>query len=247
VFHLAAQSHPPTSFIDPIGTFKTNALGTIYLADAIAKNSPDTKLMFCSTSEVYGRVKGETREDFLLNPINPYGVSKAAADLYIRERAKSEKLPFLVTRAFSHTGPRRGKSFSISSDAYQIARVIKGFQEPVIKVGNLESKRVIMDVRDCVAAYADLMNGNFVPGEAYNVGGDELYSMGEVLNMMLEMRNLDGKVDIVKDDNLYRKIGFGIQIPNSKKCRTATGWSPKIPIKQTLNDLLTYWEKKITS
>ncbi|MEK6760742.1 MAG: GDP-mannose 4,6-dehydratase [Nanoarchaeota archaeon] len=246
IFHLAAQSHPPTSFKDPVGTFETNANGTINIVSAISDYSPKTKLMFCSTSEVYGRVEGETKETMPLNPINPYGVSKAAADLYVRERAKSLGLDFFVTRAFSHTGPRRGRQFSISSDAYQIARIVKGFQEPKINVGKLESKRVIVDARDCVAAYADLMDGKFERGEAYNVGGDELYSMGEVLDMMLEMRNLKGKVEIIRDKDLVRKIGFGIQIPDSTKCRNATGWIPKIPIKQTLNDLLNYWDKKIS-
>jgi GDPmannose 4,6-dehydratase len=245
VFHLGAQSHPPTSFKDPTGTFEDNALGTIYLADAIAKYSPETRLMFCSTSEVYGKVEGSTREDFPLNPINPYGVSKAAADLYIRERAKSEGLKFFVTRAFSHTGPRRGQQFSISSDAYQIIRIAKGFQTPNIMVGKLESKRTIVDVRDCVAAYAELMNDKFVPGEAYNVGGDEIYSIGEVLNMMLELKGMNGKVTLVPDEKLIRRIGFGIQIPDSTKCRQATGWSPKIKVIDTLKDLLDYWDKKI--
>src|SRR3989344_3504465 len=221
VFHLAAQSHPPTSFKDPIGTFKTNAIGTINLVESIQKYQPKCKFMFCSTSEVYGRVKGATKEEFPINPINPYGTSKAAADLYVRERAISNNLPFFVTRAFSHTGPRRGKNFSISSDAYQIARILKGLQEPKIKVGKLESKRVIVDVRDCVSAYNLLMQDKFAPGEAYNVGGNEIFSMGEVLEIMLEMRDLTGKVEIVKDENLVRKIGFGIQIPDSTKCRNA--------------------------
>ncbi len=101
VFHLAAQSHPPSSFLDPMGTFRANALGTIYLAETLRKYQPNCRLMFCSTSEVYGAVPekaGPIREDFPIQPINPYAVSKAAADLYVRERAKSYQLPFFVTR-----------------------------------------------------------------------------------------------------------------------------------------------------
>lgn len=250
IFHLAAQSHPPTSFKDPIGTFNANAIGTINIVDALHRYSPQTKLMFCSTSEVYGKVEGETTEQHPLKPINPYGVSKAAADLYVRERAASEKLPFFVTRAFSHTGPRRGNKFSISSDAYQIARIVKGFQEPKINVGKLESKRIVVDVRDCVAAYASLMDafmeGKFEPGEVFNVGGDNVYSMGELLDKMLEIKELKEKVELYRNPDLVRKIGFGIQIPNSSKLRQVTGWKPKITMDQTLRDLLDYWERKIT-
>lgn len=248
VFHLAAQSHPPTSFKDPFGTFQTNTNGTIFIAESIAKYQPKCKLMFCSTSEVYGLVpvpKGKITEEFPIKPINPYGVSKAAADLYIRERAKSKNLPFFVTRAFSHTGPRRGKSFSISSDAYQIIRIKKGLQKPIINVGNLSSRRAVMDVRDCVRAYYLLMQ-KFTPGEAYNVGGDNLFSIGELLEKMLKISNLKGKIKRHVDCELLRPIDIPIQIPDSTKCRELTGWKPTIKIEQTLKNLLEYWDKKIS-
>jgi GDPmannose 4,6-dehydratase len=203
--------------------------------------------MFCSTSEIYGdspESAGKITESFPVAPMNPYGVSKAAADLYVRERARSVKLPFFITRAFSHTGPRRGRNFSISSDAYQIARITKGLQEPAINVGTLSSKRVIMDVRDCVKAYHLLMQ-TFTPGEAYNVGGDTVHSMGEVLDMMLAMRGLAGKVEKRVDPKLVRPIDIPVQICNTDKCRKLTGWKPDIRLANTLEDLLAYWDAKI--
>lgn len=247
VFHLAAQSHPPTSFIDPRGTFETNTNGTINITDSIATHQPECKLMFCSTSEVYGVVPedaGKINEGFPIKPINPYGVSKAAADIYIRERANSCKLPFFVTRAFSHTGPRRGRNFSISSDAYQIIRIEKGYQKNVINVGTLSSKRVVMDVRDCVKAYYLLMK-KFSPGEAYNVGGDNAYTMGELLDKMLDVTSLKSKVEKRLDPKLVRPIDIPVQICDTQKCRVLTGWKPKIPIETTLANLLEYWSKKI--
>ena len=248
VFHLAAQSHPPTSFRDPTGTFETNALGTVYLLEALATLQPDCRLMNCSTSEVYGAVpesSGPITEDFPIAPINPYGVSKAAADLYVRERGKSVGMPVYVTRAFSHTGPRRGPNFSISSDAVQTVRIEKGLQEPIIRVGTLSSRRVVMDVRDCVEAYYLLMQ-KFEPGEAYNVGGDDLYSIGELLDMMLDLADLKGKVQLRTDPKLVRPIDIPIQVPDSSKCRELTGWQPAIPIERTLRDLLDYWRCKIS-
>ena len=104
VFHLGAQSHPPTSFLDPYGTFIANAVGTINIVDAIAQYQPTCTFMMCSTSEVYGAPlenQGKIDENFPLAPVNPYGVSKAAGDLYVRERGKSLKLPFFTTRAFN--------------------------------------------------------------------------------------------------------------------------------------------------
>jgi GDP-mannose 4,6-dehydratase len=247
VFHLAAQSHPPTSFLDPRGTFECTALGTVNLAEAIRATQPKCRMMFCSTSEVYGAPReedGAIHESFPIKPVNPYGVSKAAADLFVLERAASERLPFFVTRAFSHTGPRRGRKFSIASDAAQIVRIQKGFQEPKIRVGTLSSKRVVMDVRDCCRAYYLLMQ-KATPGEAYNVGGDEIFTMGQLLDLMLEMSGLAGKVEKVVAPELVRPIDIPVQICDTRKLRSLTGWKPEIAMRQTLRDLLGYYEKKI--
>ncbi|HLC73091.1 MAG TPA: GDP-mannose 4,6-dehydratase [Candidatus Nanoarchaeia archaeon] len=249
-FHLAAQSHPPTSFLDPIGTFDTNTIGTMNLAQAIKDNSPNTKLMFCSTSEVYGaplEEKGPITEDFPISPINPYGVSKAAADLYIRNIAKAENLPFFVTRAFSHTGPRRGRIFSISDRAFEIVTIEKGMKKPLVRHGKLDAKRAIIDVRDCVNAYYLLMN-KFKPGEAYNIGGDQVYTMGSILDKLLSFSKIEGEVTkepAYDDPATYRPIDIPVQICDSTKARNLTGWKPKIQIDQTLNDLLNYWRMKI--
>lgn len=247
VFHLAAQSHPPTSFADPEGTFEANSSGTIALLELLALHQPECRFLFCSTSEVYGaprREQGAIDESFPISPVNPYGVSKAAADLYVRERAASRGLPYFVTRAFSHTGPRRGRQFSISSDAYQLIRIRKGLQEPLIRVGTLSSERVVMDVRDCARAYWLLMQKG-KGGDAYNVGGDELRSMGDFLDQMLHLSGLTGKVEKVTDPKLVRPIDIPVQICNSNKCRELTGWAPKIGHEKMLGDLLDYWDRKI--
>ena len=247
VYHLGAQSHPPTSFADPRGTFLTNATGTVNLCEAIRAVSPQTRMMFCSTSEVYGaplESEGPIHEGFAIRPVNPYAVSKAAADLYVRERAASEKLGFFVTRAFSHTGPRRGRRFSIASDVYQVVRILKEFQEPLIKVGTLSSKRVVMDVRDVARAYILLMDKG-VPGEAYNIGGDEIFTMGELLDQLIEMTGLKGKVTREVDPKLVRPIDIPVQICDSRKFRSLTGFKPEIPIRKTLADLVEYYQRKI--
>jgi GDP-4-dehydro-6-deoxy-D-mannose reductase len=101
-----------------------------------------------------------------------------------------------------------------------------------------------MDVRDCVKAYYLLMQ-TFTPGEAYNVGGDTVYSIGQVLDMMLAMRGLAGKVEKRVDPKLVRPIDIPVQICNTDKCRKLTGWKPEIRLEKTLDDLLAYWEAKI--
>jgi GDP-D-mannose dehydratase len=245
IYHLGAQSHPPTGFKQPRNTFECNAVGTVNLVTLMEAHSPGCKMLNCSTSEVYGAVPEDQQpitEAHPIAPMNPYGVSKAAADMYAAERARSTGLGVFNTRAFSHTGTRRGFRFSISGDAYQLIRIKKGLQKPVVQVGNMDSKRVVMDVKDCVRAYVMLMD-KFTPGESYNVGGDTLDTMGGYLARMVAMTGLD--VDTEVNPAFVRPIDIPCQIPDSSKCRELTGWKPEIPIDYTLGELLDYWDRKI--
>jgi len=246
-FHLAAQSHPPTGFAQPFYTQDVNVVGSLNLLEAITELQPELHFMFCSTSEVYGAPElkdGEKiHEDYQIAPMNPYGVSKAAIDLFFQERIRNGFLNGFITRAFSHTGPKRGKIFSISSDAYQIAGILNGSLESVVKVGNLKSRRAVMDVRDCVKAYYKLMQKS--ASGVFNVGGDEVHEMGYFLDTMLEMYDLDGKVEKQVEPAFVRAIDIPIQMPDTSKLAGTIGWQCEIPIETTLRDLVEYWKSKL--
>jgi GDP-4-dehydro-6-deoxy-D-mannose reductase len=259
VFNLAAKTHPPTSFDKPKEYFTANCIGTINIVEAIRKHRPECVLMQCSTSEVYGIHPEGTHisEDTPCIPPNPYAVGKYAADLYIKERCMNGMLKAFITRAFSHTGPGRPSKYSISSDAIQIAKILKRNAEPIIKVGNLQSKRVVMDVRDVVDVYVELMykflnlkkSGHIIEecamnGQVYNIGGDDLRTMGFYLYRMLDMYGLkDIKVEI--DPLLYRKFDIPTQYPNSDKVRKFLDWKPNCNINKTLKDLVEYWKELV--
>jgi GDPmannose 4,6-dehydratase len=246
VFHLAAQSHPPTSFNDPLGTFEANIMGSANLIQAIADNQPEGKLMFCSTSEVYGSVGMDGRKikssDTIL-PVNPYGASKAAIDLYLQERFANKKIRGFITRAFSHTGPRRGRTFSISSDAYQLARMMNGDPNRKLQVGNLKTVRVVLDVRDVVKAYYLLMINDRSDGGIFNVCGDTPREMGFYTDALITLSKLDKVVKEVSPA-LYRPVDIHYQRGDCEDLVRLTGWKPTYDIFTTLGDLLQYWVKK---
>jgi len=247
VFHLAAQSHPPTSFTDPIMTWNDNVTATMNIITLL--ENTETKLMFCSTSEVYGDTCDGTKlhTDGKILPANPYGASKAAIDIYLQERFANKKLNGFVTRAFSHTGERRGKIFSISSDAYQIAKMKLGLQDKVLKIGNLETERVVIDVRDCVNAYYLLMMTEKSNGKVYNVCGDEIQKMQYYTDCLIKASGIpyeDIKQEIYKP--YYREIDIQVQVGDSSLLKEHTGWEPKISIEKTMNDLLNYWVEKLS-
>ena len=247
VFHLAAQSHPPTSFIDPIGTMETNVMGSANLIQVIQDHQDSCKLMFCSTSEVYGNVGQDGRkihwEDTIL-PANPYGASKAATDVYLQERMQNGFIKGFITRAFSHTGPRRGRIFSISSDAYQIARMMKGLQEPVLKVGNLNTTRVVMDVRDTVRAYYLAMIHPDVTNQIFNVCGDTPRKMQFFTDKLIELSGLKGVEQNIHKP-FWRPHEIHYQHGDSSNLVELTGFKEEYDIETTLDDLLRYWVDKL--
>ncbi len=251
VFHLGAFAHPPSSFRTPLLASQTNLLGSARICDSIAMYQPECVLMHCSTPEVYGICPGDRKikEDTPMRPNNPYGVSKAASDMYVLERAASIGLKAFLTRAFSHTGPRRGFNFSISSDAIQIARILRGEQEPVIKIGNMKSRRIVADVRDIVDVYFRLMvayfEGRVENGEVFHIAGNDLHEMQHYLDIMLELSDLKDKVDLEIEPKFLRKVEIPVQIPDDSKTRKLLNWEPKIPIETTLQDLVDYWLNRL--
>ena len=248
IFHLAAQSYVPFSFSSPMTTLSTNVIGTCNLLEAVKElklsSEYDPIIHICSSSEVYGQVKEEEvpiTEDVPLRPASPYAVSKVGEDMLGYQYWLSWKIKTLRTRMFTHTGPRRGDVFVVSSFAKQIASIEAGLVPPVVKVGNLESVRTFTDVRDAVRAYWLLVT-KCTPGEVYNIGGVETMKIGEMLNILLGLSSVK-KIKIEVDPNRLRPSDVTLQIPSTEKFYKETGWKPEIKFEQTLQDTLNYWRE----
>lgn len=248
VFHLAAQTHPPTSFIDPIGTWESNVMGSINLMTAMFDNQPNCHFIFCSTVEVYGNegIDGRkiTEKNDIL-PANPYGASKCAIDLYVGERMKNKQMKATVIRPFCFTGPRRGARFSIASDAVQIASMMVNKKENVLQIGNLETVRAVTDVRDIANAfYLVASNPDISNGKVYNVCGGEPLKMKEYTNMLIKFSGFKN-VTMQINDKMWRPIDIMYQDGDASLIKQELGWEPKIKIEDTIKDLLYFWYNKL--
>lgn len=243
IFHLAAQSFVTTSYVAPVDTLECNVIGTTNLLEAVRICKIDPVIHICSSSEVYGQVTKDDlpiREDCPLRPVSPYAVSKVGEDMagYMYWRAYGLKT--IRTRMFTHSGPRRGEVFVDSFFSQQVARIERGLQPPVLRVGNLDSVRTFADVRDTVRAYW-LLAQKCPPGEVYNIGGDTTMTVREMLDMLLGMTKFKGKIEVRVDPALLRPADVTLQVPCADKFKAATGWKPEIPYRQTLQDMLDYW------
>lgn len=247
VFHLAAQSYPLTSFNEGNITLETNTIGTYNLLNAIKHLKLNPLIHICSSSEIFGRVDKKSLpidESCSFHPASPYAISKVGTDLIGRYFYEAFQLRTLITRMFTHTGPRRGDVFAESSFAKQIALIEAKKIEPIIKVGNLSSLRTYADVRDAVRAYYLLLTKKPKPGEVYNIGGTHTCTVGQVLKFLLSKTKVKN-IKIIKDKKRIRPIDADLQIPNTKKFRLHTGWKPEIKFEKTMIDLLDHWREKV--
>lgn len=246
IFHLAAQSYVPFSFKAPIATLNANVIGTANLLEEIKSlkisSNYDPIVHICSSSEVYGQVKDDEvpiKEINPFRPASPYAVSKVGEDMLALQYWLSWKIKTIRTRMFTHTGPRRGEVFATSTFAKQIAAIEVGIQPPIVKVGNLDSIRTFLDVKDAVRAYWTLVN-KCTPGDVYNIGGVETMTVGNMLDKLLKLSvRKDIKVEI--DPDRLRPSDVTLQIPSIEKFTKETGWRPEIKFDTTLEDLLNYW------
>jgi GDPmannose 4,6-dehydratase len=248
IFHLAAQSYPQTSFIAPLDTLETNILGTAKLLDAVRVLNKDPVIHVCASSEVFGRVPPELlpiHEDVTFHPASPYAISKVGTDLIGRFYAEAYGLKVMTTRMFTHTGPRRGDVFAESTFAKQIAMIEAGLQEPIIRVGNLESLRTWSDVRDAVRAYYMLVTKDPTPGEYYNIGGTYSCKVSEMLQHLISLSTRND-ITIEIDPARLRPIDADLQVPDTTKFTQHTGWAPEISFETTMLDLLNYWRDNIS-
>jgi GDP-4-dehydro-6-deoxy-D-mannose reductase len=248
IFHLAAQTHPPTSFLDPIGTWEANVMGSINLITAMHDNQPDCHFIFCSTVEVYGNEgidERKIKETNTILPANPYGASKCAIDLYICERMKNKQLKATVVRPFCFTGPRRGARFSIASDAVQIAKMMVNKSDVnILKIGNLDTVRAVTDVRDIANAFYLVSQNSISNGKVYNVCGGAPLKMREYTNMLIKHSSLTN-VNMEIDEKLWRPIDIQYQDGDASLIKQELNWEPTIGIEQTMQDLLYFWVNKI--
>src|SRR4051812_27099043 len=236
VYHLAGWSDVGGSWAAPIEVFRANAEGTLNVLIACGRVGVD-RVLAVSSADVYGIVREEQlpiTEDTALRPVTPYAASKVAADFLALQAWLGSGLPVLRARAFNHLGPGQLPRFVAPALAERIARnELDG--SAVVPIGNLSARRDFTDVRDVVRAYR-LLAERGDPGEAYNVCSGVVVSVQNLADQLLAMAR--HPMTLERDPGLERPIDVPVLCGDYTKLANATGWSPKIAIDQTLEDLL---------
>lgn len=247
VYHLAALSHVGRSWEEPGETLGGNVGGAVGVLEAVRRHAPSARIVWASSCEVYGTgAELPVVEEAPLRPATPYAVSKVAGEELARVYADAYGLAVVRARPFNHTGPGQLPMFIVSSLARQGAEArLAGAARVEIATGNPDTRRDFTDVRDVCRAYRLLASPD-VPAGAYNISSGESVSAAEHVANLGSL--LDGiEVVHVVDPARVRPHEVMDHRGSYARLQAATGWEPTIPLRQTMADLIAWWERELSA
>jgi GDP-4-dehydro-6-deoxy-D-mannose reductase len=246
--HLAAVSSGVDARRDPIHAWEVNTVGTARLVEELAEQRRagrmDPVVIIASTGEVYGpRARTPSRETDPLEPCSPYAASKCGAELAARETAARSGLRVITARPFTQCGPGQDDRFFVPAT---VRRLLDARRERrrSIPVGNLEPVRDFLDVRDAADAVVALLERG-VAGETYNVASGNGLSLRDVFTQLAQIIGVDASPE--PDPALMRPADIPYLVGDPGRLAAATGWTPRVPMRQTLTDVVASAERRVAA
>lgn len=241
IYHLAGMSYLPDADHSPKRSIDSNISGTLSLLDAAKNSVPRSRIVLIGSSKEYnGAINSDgIRESTRPYPTNFYGITKYAGELLGVQYHRQYGLDVRCTRSFNHTGPGQSPKFVCSDWARQIALISLGRAEPELTVGDIGVTIDFSDVRDVVNAYIAIVETG-TPGEVYNVCSGSGISLNWILDYLCSKATVTVSVRYLDEKKREYQSNKRI-IGSHQKLTGETGWQPRIPFEQTLDDLYSWW------
>ena len=236
VYHCAGAAHVGRSWDSSEPTFQSNVRATHHVLEGLRRAGVEARVLIPSSALVYAASAEPIRETDRVLPGSPYALSKLAQEQLAADYPGGPQV--LIARSFNHFGPRQDPYFALSGFARRIADLEAGRWAPEITAGNLEARRDMTDVRDTVRAYQLILEKG-EPGRPYNVCSGSALSIGGLLEKLLSRARvpITARVDPAR----YRPNDHPLVLGDPSRIREELQWAPRLPLEQSLEDLLEYW------
>ena len=229
VYNLAAQSFVGDSWTLPELTSDITGLGVLRILEAIRETDKKIKFYQASSSEIFGRTKGITDEEALINPISPYGVAKAYGHMITKTYRDGHNLFAVSGILFNHESERRDLQFVTRKITNGVAKIKLGLEDS-ISLGNIESKRDWGYAPDFVAGMWQMLQMD-KPSD-YVLASGQPKSIREFLDVAFSCVEINDWEKYIKvDQRFFRPTDNNFLWGNYTKAYNAFGWTPKTPFE----------------
>ncbi len=241
IIHLAAMSSVSESLKEVHKAYEINLMGTISVLEYMVSRCPAARMVLASSSEVYKSLDDLISENCDIGPRNPYGTTKAAAEIAAFQFARNYDLDIVVTRAFPHFGPGQSRDFVLPSFCRRIINS-RRTGDNVIRVGNLNPVRDYLYVTDVARAYRYILSRG-QSGEVYNICTGTGISIADMAGMLIDISGIE--IELKTDPDLFRPADVEFQVGDPYRLRSLLGWKPEVERKEGLTKLYSWWEARI--
>lgn len=234
-FNMAAQSHVRVSFDIPEYTMDVTGVGVMRVLEAIRKNSPNTRFLTASSSEMFGSSPPPQNEQTLFHPRSPYGIAKVTGYYSTVNYREAYKMHACNAISFNHESPRRGETFVTRKITRAATRIKLGLQDKVF-LGNLDAQRDWSHAADVADAMYLIINAD-VPDD-FVVASGEMHSVKEFAEIVFDKLGLDYEKYVDFDPVYLRPSEVDALCGDASKLKNTLGWTPKYSFLDLVDDMI---------
>lgn len=250
IYHLAAAVGVRLAFEKTVQTLETNVRGIENVLRGAARSGRGPKVLFASSSEVYGRDPRPARESFteaqdlcLGTSLRwGYGCSKAIGEYLCRAYTVQMGLPTAVARLFNVVGPRQSSAYGMVVPRL-VRQALRG--EPLTVYSDGTQVRTFTWVSDACRALAGIMESPASVGEVYNVGAETPIRIRDLAEQILRMTGSSSGIRHIPYEEAFDE-GFediGHRVPEVAKLRRLLGFAPSGSLEDLLARVIDYERK----
>jgi GDPmannose 4,6-dehydratase len=236
IYHLAAETVVQRSWVDPVGSADSTALGTARLLEEVVRIVPTARVFVAGSSEMFGQpVESPQNETTPFHPLSPYGAAKLYAYWLAAAYRQRHSLFVATGILFNHESPRRPIEFVTRKVADGAARIALGL-ETQLRLGDLESRRDWGHAADYVQAMFGMLQID--RPEDFVIGTGETHSVRELCEIAFAAVGLDYREHVVQDERFLRKVDAPALVADATKARTRLGWTPRVSFQHLVHEMV---------
>jgi GDPmannose 4,6-dehydratase len=245
VYNLAAQSFVGTSWIQPVLTGQSTAIGVANMLEAVRHVKPDARYYQASSSEMFGKVvETPQKETTPFYPRSPYGVAKVYGHWITVNYRESYDMYACSGILFNHESPRRGVEFVTRKVTDAVARIKLGLQTE-LRLGNLDAKRDWGFAGDYVKAMWLMLQQD--KAEDFVISTGETHTVEELVSIAFSHVDLNWRDYVVIDEKFVRPAEVDLLLGDCSKAKEKLGWKLEVGFEQMVKMMVDNDLQKISS